>query len=311
MKNCESRSQNPEARSQKLAWGIFWLLATGYWLLCLPGCAPKAVPPAGYFGPTLPMKEVVEGINANNIAISSLWSRHYFEATIVDEKQKSHFVNGEGVLLYRSPNEMRIVGTKDIAGTIFEIGTTAERYWVMVVPELDTMWWGEYGRLDRLPPKRIPIRPDLILQVLGVSAVDADFLKEPAPVMRFNNDADAYMFVWNTRGKDRWIAQKEIWYDRATLLPKVVLLFDADGRIVLRAYLSKHRGVKVNGLAEGSGPKIATEYQLFFPDTKTHMSFELRDMALRHNGVPNANSIRFPREPEVSKVIQVDAEENH
>ena len=75
--------------------------------------------------------------------------------------------------------------------------------------------------------------------------------------MRFNNDADAYMFLWNVKLPDRWAVQKEIWYDRATLLPKLVLLFDENGRVVLRAYLSNYKSVEVanvpHGLAEGGG----------------------------------------------------------
>jgi len=50
--------------------------------------------------------------------------------------------------------------------------------------------------------------------------------------------------VWNVRVPDRYVAQKEVWYDRKTKLPIKVLLFDPNGRVVLRADLSKHKPVQ-------------------------------------------------------------------
>ncbi len=53
----------------------------------------------------------------------------------------------------------------------------------------------------------------MVLEVLGVGMIGSNFLAPPAPVMRFNNDTHAYMFVWSVPLADRWAAQKEIWYD--------------------------------------------------------------------------------------------------
>src|SRR5690606_37187725 len=106
---------------------------------------------------------------------TSLWARHSFEATVVDGKGKSHFVNGDGVLLYRRPGHMLVVGNKDIAGKIFEIGTTPERYWLTLIPESDTMWWGKYEHVDKLGADApIPIRPDLVMEVLGIEPIDTN-----------------------------------------------------------------------------------------------------------------------------------------
>src|SRR5687767_13598795 len=110
--------------------------------MMIVGCRSIERPakPKGYYGPTETMSEVVEAINQNNQQIPTLWATHDFEATIIDEKKKSHFVNGDGVLLYTSPKQMRLVGKKEI-GRVFEIGSDAENYWLTVVPSVDTMWW--------------------------------------------------------------------------------------------------------------------------------------------------------------------------
>ncbi len=280
----------------------------GLVMLLLAGCAANQVGSrkAPYLGPTEPMAQVIAEINRNNMAIHSLWARHYYEATFLDDKKQPHFVNGDGILLYLKPMDLRLVGTKPAVGTVFEIGSNAERYWMKVVPESDTMWWGEYANLGKPCVREIPVRPDLVLEVLGVSDINTDVNEQPVPVMRFNPDEDVYMFLWNVRGAHHWYAQKEVWYDRVTKRPKVILLFDEDGRVVLRAYLSRFQAVELPDVPKAHWPMVATDYRLFFPDSRTKMSFELSDVRTQNRGVPKLGSIRFPVEPGVSHVIQID-----
>jgi hypothetical protein len=284
-------------------------------LLSASACAPRRYAAAAnkpFVGPTQPMAEVAEEINANNAGLPTLWARHYFEANLVDEKRKSHFVNGEGVLLYKTPRGMRLVGEKPGAGRVFEIGSTEERYWLSMTPpnEAGRMWWGSYRNLGKpcVDMRDIPVRPDLVLEVLGIGTINTNFLAPPAPVMRFNNDADAYMFVWSVPLGDRWAAQKEIWYDRATKLPRRVFLFDEHGRVVLRARLSRHEPIEQAGDAgaAAAGAKVARLYELFFPDTGSTMKLELDEVAPERRGVPTRRGIAFPEDADVPHVIQLD-----
>jgi hypothetical protein len=276
------------------------------------GCVPKQPNQRQvYLGPTEPINEVVHAINANNNRLPSLWSKGYFEADIMDRGTR-HFVNGDITQLYRQPNELRLVATKDIAGRIFEVGNNRQRYWLTVKGDVDTMWWGRYDEngMTDADTRQMPIPPQLLLEVLGIGPIDPDLTRQPFPVMRFNNDTDAYMFVWNVRVPDRFVAQREVWYDRQTKLPVKVLLFDPNGRVVLRADLAKHAPVEVEGAPKNEWPKVATIYRLFFPDTGTTMRFELRDVALSHGGAPNDKSFAFPSEPGVGHVVQVDQQAN-
>ncbi len=278
----------------------------------LSGCAPKV--PAKqepYTGPTLSLKDVVGKINHRNSQLKSLWASGYLEATIVQKnadtgKSDSDFVNADLVLLYRPSDEMRLVATKP--GTdIFDIGTNRERFWMIVRPA-DKMWWGEYAQMPAGGDSRIPVQPNLLLQVLGVSTIDPDLLAQPAPVMRFNPDAHAYMITWQVREADRWVAQKEIWYDVETFLPKSVFLFDEHGRIVLRAHLTGHKPLAVEGISEDARPVVATQYRLYFPDTGSRMSFRLDEIEPTRRGTPNDRSFTFPG-PEkagVKDVVRVD-----
>src|SRR4029079_8170881 len=109
------------------------------WMLpaLLVGCAqpcPQQFKVA-YDAPTKPMREVVQHVNENNAAIPTLWSDHTFRAWIHDEKKKEHYVDGDGVLLFRKTpgqNDELLLQGHAIIGQIFEIGTTSgpnAQYW--------------------------------------------------------------------------------------------------------------------------------------------------------------------------------------
>jgi hypothetical protein len=266
---------------------------------CPPPPNPNAILTPPCYGPIKSLDEVVDAVNTNNKKVPTLWASHYYEANIVDDQKKSHFVNGDGVLLYRSPNDLRLQGSKDLIGPVFDLGTNSENYWMSVVPELDTLWYGNFadiaGASDRY---QIPIQPEMVLQVLGIGPVDDNFNNLPAPTLRFNNDACAYMVVWNTKLPDRWIAQREVWYDYKTLRPIRVFLFDVGGSVVMRGILSDHRQVEVPGLQKESWPWIPGKYSLFFPANGTKMEFTLKDVMLQKGigprTVPNDRSFQRP-----------------
>jgi hypothetical protein len=283
--------------------------AAGLFVIGGCGAPPPPLPPVSE-----PMSDVVREINANNEQVPTLWATHYYEASIVDENKKPHFVNGDGALLYRRPLGMRIVGNKPVAGTVFEIGSTEEKYWFKIVPELNTMWYGDYANLGKPCVRPVPIQPNMVLEVLGLGTFNTDFTAFPAPVMRYNPDkyADVYMFDWvvPAANPSRYVVEKEIWYDRATKRPTRVLLFDADGRTVLRATLGKHQQVPIQGQPEPTWPWVATDYKLYFPENGSKISFTLSDMVLCKNGVPCRKGIVFPgstrEDAGVERVIQLD-----
>jgi len=285
-------------------------LLLGFLLLVLPGCTPT--PPAkpgtqGYFGPTETPDAVVARINARNNAVHTLWSRlGDFEVWAVNpQTQKTDYVNGSGgYLLYRAPQEFRFRGNKPGAGMIFEVGMNAQRYWLAApAPGPDTMWWGTVGAATD-PAADLPIRPELIQHVLALGALDTNPASRLFPLLRFNNDQDCYMLLFCRPWGQRTVIEKEVWYDRATLNPKLVILFDINGRAVLRAYLSDHR--LLSGAPAGT-PAVAAHYDLFFPVTRSRMIVQLDDIELQHSGAPNDVSFRFPGTDITATAKNIDA----
>ncbi len=278
---------------------FFCLLGT----MVAVGCDRNKPTKPAYFGPTLPLVQLVDQINLHNARIDSIWADGSFRANLIDPKTKDVTRgDGDAILLYMPRKNLRLVG-RVLGNRIFEIGSNEDRYWMIAYDKADTMWWGNHRLIDSKGANLLPVRPDLLAEVLGVGAINDDLLKEPVPVLRFNNDQDCYMLTWQVPLSDRWVVHKEVWYDRQTLLPKLVLLFDANGRIVLRAYLSNHQPV------EGYEPtlQIASEYAMFFPDTGSTFTVKLSQIKRQSKNVPTARSFNFPGDNAgVSKVIQVD-----
>ena len=279
--------------------------------LALAGCCTQPPPVVNHSSD--PMAKVVSDINANNLKIPTLWAHHYFEADVVDEKKQSHHVSGDGVLLYISPMNMRLKANA-VVGTIFEIGSNKTSYWLKLGPEAgDTFWWGTYADFARMNPDdaRIPIRPDMILDVLGVATINSNFNALPIPIMRYDPAADAYIFIWIGRLPDRWVALREVWYDRQTKRPRQVLLYDMNGRVALKAKLDQYRQVQIDKTPREQWPWIPGNYDLVFPESNSRLRFTLDDAALAHpqDGVvvPVQRSFVMPdpQTVDAGRVIQI------
>ncbi len=289
--------------------GFVPLFLCSVFFLAFAGCAPKE-PPAqqkAYFGPTKTLPEVVEAINANNRRISTLWTRVTYEAWLKDSatKEEHHLYDEDATIQYRAPGEFRLRASKTGAGLILDLGINKERFW-LISHQQDTMWWGHVTNADAGIDPRIPIPPQGMLEVMGISTLNTDLLAEPAPVLRFNNDAKVYMIIWTRRVGDRYVAVREAWYDMQTLLPAKVILFDRDGRAILRADLQRHK--EIAAATEGKpGPRIATFYRIFLPENGSRMNLELTSTRFEREGMPNDSSFRFVKTIPVAKEIQVDA----
>jgi hypothetical protein len=320
--NIERRTSNVEVKNRNL----FSLLrrstfnvrssAFAIFIFILSGCCCHPTPPEhhDYIGPTDPMDIVIRDINRNSSRIPTLWTALNFTANIIDpNKHTATAVSGDGILMYSRPNSLLVTCDKDVAGQVFQLGSNNDQFWVKIRSSGDAFnyWWGHYANLGKPCCRAIPIRPDMVLEVLGVGVYRSNFLQMPAPVMRFDNSADAYIFDINQPVGDRWETQEEIWYDRQTKLPVKVLLYEADGRVALKADLSQQTPVVSDGVSSEQSPQIARHYDLFFPDTGTKMTLDfLNDPEIQHKArrglLPNAGSFHRPEKGDGDNEIQID-----
>ena len=298
-------------RQSSLDLALLILLACG-----VAGCRTPVKPPATTrptSEQTLTLAELVADVNASNDRIPSLWAKGPFEATFKENPaDRGTFVNGDAVTLYLAPDKLRIKGNKPATGTLFDLGSDGKRFWLLV-PREDALYTGTFDNLDPELVRKLPVRPDLILQVLAVSPLDADLLAVPSPLLRYNPDADAYMLLFVEPVADaadppaRLAAVREVWYDRPSLLPTLVILFGRDGDPTLRAYLSRHQAAG----GESGGPRVATRYNLYFPETGSKLSLELIGadepaLQFKNGRAPLPLNFRPPGADAARQVIDLD-----
>jgi len=280
----------------------------------LPGCVTHAPPmQGGYYGPTLGLEDVVSKINQNNEKIYTLWAHEHFQGTFVDRQQdKSQPLSGFGALLYTAPNQMKLTVQNEFT-SLFEMGSDGKHFWLWD-KQHQVFWWGDFAAMGNIDSSQMPVRPDLVMEILGVRPLDPFLLQTPAPTMRFNNYADAYMIDWQQPAGDHWEVAKEIWYDRQTLLPQKVLLFDALGHVVVWAKLSNYSRMKMQSADQNDWPQVAGRYELSFPYSGSTLSFELSDLTWSYHGRPNDATYRMPDPQTLSqsgvRVNHIDAQDS-
>lgn len=290
--------------------GVVSVLAAS--CLMAGGCGQKkpAPPVVVYTGPLLSTAELLRGINKRADGTKSVWARHSFSLTARDKKGRVMDVSGDGVLMYQrsasSPvgAKLRLVGNKDLAGNIFEMGSDDTRYWFSVTPEVSTMWWGKLANRDLPCTEGLPVRPDEVLSVLGLALAEVDPTREPAPVVTYREQPAAYEVLWSAATPAGRRPIRRVMYDRQTLRPMAVTLFEADGRVAVTATLSNY---PVSGGAVSAGAvDVAGSMTIQFPSRGATLQLQLRDVVSSRNGIPNERSIVFPSEPRVEHVLQVD-----
>ncbi|MGC4032951.1 MAG: hypothetical protein QM754_14685 [Tepidisphaeraceae bacterium] len=266
------------------------------------GCCVKSQPPKPpYYGPTSDLRSLIDELNTRNARLVSLRAEGGFSADFVDPKTKKHDGgDGDVTLLLMPPQNLRLRGTV-FGQLMFDVGANSQDYWLHL-PKQDVMYTGTLAAEPNDLASSLPIRPDVLAEVLGLKPISADLLGQPFPTLRFNHDDDCYMLTWSLRLRDRWAVQKEVWYDRTSLVPTRVLLYDAAGRVVLRAIPSQPKPV------EGYAPPVMfpSKFELLFTDTGSTFELRLSTLEQRRGKAPSERTFVLPEPPEGTKRESLD-----
>jgi hypothetical protein len=253
--------------------------------LLLAGCAgnPLIETPA-----VNSREQLIEGVNARSAPIESLWTAGNFELWLVNDG-RTEYLNGSLNLLYLRPGRVMLVGSKAGAGRIFEMGVNQTHYWFTAYHDVNTTW---FGRLDATPrpDATLQARPDAIVSVLGLDPIDPS-----QPGLEFDESKEGYRL--------RFGSERAVWYDRKTLDPKRIEVFDASAQVLVEAEVSKRKRVEFT-----PGGSVMSEYHLRFPATGSRMILRLNDPQPRRGNVPSPTTFRFdPIRVRSAEVVDLDA----
>jgi hypothetical protein len=295
----------------------------GLLLVTALACKPKPPPPVVrtvYSGPLLSTPDLMARLAENAAPLRTLWARHDFAVSFLDKNDRVRTFDGDGVLLIRKPSrtspprtpvEIRLQGSKDIVGPVFDLGANRDRAWLTLLADIDALYWlPQPGAAVDDPAEEsgeslsVPIRPDLVADVLGIADLPTDLTRFPSPVVRFDEDADAYrvLMVESAADETHLAASRELVADRASLRITQVNVYGRDGRLILRSDLSGHRAV-----SESVAALVPTDIVLTMPQSRATMRLILRGMQPTRNNLPSDISFRFPDPPPVSNVVRLSA----
>jgi len=252
------------------------------------GCGPTRGPER--LAPVLAPDKVLAAHNAWADSIQHLWSRAAIllnfpaSGTEADPMQQDL----DGHIFMVKPNRLYLHG-QILGQEVFVMGMNAEKYWLWVRPRVNAVWVGARGGEGE---RRFVVSPEDLMSALGVFRID---LKPDEPAMF--TAQDRYYFLSEERrvGAAR-VPSRRIWFDRATLRPARVDLYDENGRCLLMAELLKYEPV--------GGTGVCMVYRArFYADKEVDIVLQLTAASLEK--APNEKVFEF-RVPPGAKIIDID-----
>jgi len=271
--------------------------------MLLAGCVPEAPPLAP---PPAPLADVLARVNANSERIDSVYAAHCALAGVLtDENGRARRVDMQGPLRYGKPRQfyLDLKAFGGLAGGA-TIGSNAERYWVAIGGELDKFVWGKYEHLDEPDVREFPLRPDLLIEALGVNQLPAARGGLLEPVRRSSSGYDELIYLRFT-DDGRLVIDREYYIDRRPpFLIRRIVMRDAAGAEAMEARLSDYKPIG------GDGPLTAKTIQLSWPAQQARLELKLWARRLINWDPPRrAKVFAFPSEVMASheRVTQIDA----
>ena len=180
---------------------------------------------------------------------------------------------------------------------VFDLGANREAAWCVMGGDEDKMWWLPQGSGAEVDPKMVPVRPDLVAEVLGVG----DWVGRPreVPVARGglrpgagrvpDHDGRARQRGWHGAG---FVARpREVFADRRTLMIQRIVFYGA-GRPPGGRRRTSRSGSPSRGRSGGVAP---SDIVLSLPLSRATMRFALRTSRRRATAFRRTGVSRFQR----------------
>ena len=265
-------------RSAATAAVLGMVLAAG----CGPMRGPAAPPAAAPWGAMrLGPGQVMAEHNAWADSIQHIWARAAVMLNFPtgDPKDSRIKADLEGHLFLDRPDHLYVHG-EVLGQEVFSMGMNEDRFWLWIRPRVNTVWtWSRGGPGER----RFVVTPDDLLTALGLFRIDLD----PAAQAVFVAQERHYVLSEERTFAGLRVPCRRVWFDRGTLRPVRVDLFDETGRRILLAELLRYDRV---GAAD-----VCTVYRVrFYGDDEVDLVLRLSAVSLDKRPNPKVFEYRVP-----------------
>jgi len=260
----------------------------------------------------MPIRDAISVVNQNNSGLQmTLKSKGGFarcQFTDPDGKKRKFDVDADLIVL--CPRNMRL-NMSVLGKSYFAFGSNQERYWVEQ-PDARALTWGRHDRDIQPLARELIIRPELIVQALGISLLPEDLADANGPVQRLTDDYQQLIFVDHSGqaggGQAGGRISKEFWLDRYSpqLIGRIVFR-DPMGQIAMDAKLGNYKPI-IPG-----GPLIPHRFEIDWPATEGHMLFTTRGWKMLPQVTEEHPAFQFPldRGARFDHIVDLDVELDH
>lgn len=181
--------------------------------------------------------EVIAAHNAWADSIRHVWARaavlvNFPTGEAAEERMQQDL---DGHLFVVKPDRLYLHGAV-LGQEVFATGMNAQRYWLWIRPKVNTLWVGARGGPGE---RRFVVTPQDLMAALGLLRVEL----KPDALAVFTAQDRHYLL-----SEERWagagrVPSRRIWFDRVTLRPARVDLYDPAGKCLLMAELLAYQHV--------------------------------------------------------------------
>lgn len=222
--------------------GLPLLLAVG---MGLTGCAPEPPVTRPPVQQTVSLAEVVARVNKNADAMDFLLRAGGVSANGECERDgHREAFQLQGTLLYRKPLDLYL--KLEHLGATIEAGSNSKEFWLWEKSESPRYFWGEHEYMDDkiALDADLPLRPDLLIDVLGFGGLPQDTRGAYGPVARLGSLGYELIFM-DADDNNRLYIVKTVDVDRTEpCMVQSITYFQPDGRPWLQAKLSSYRRIE-------------------------------------------------------------------
>lgn len=252
-------------------------------LLAASGCgpAPRTREPATPVA-VLGADELVAAHNAWVDSRSLLWARATlmlnFPTGEAAGRRLQHDLDGH--VFVERPERLFVHGQM-VGQEVFTAGMNPDRFWLWIRPGVDTVWTGRRGGQGE---RDFVLAPADLMTALGLFRIDLapDAAAELVALPRH------YVLAEQRAGPGRRPARR-VWFDRVTLRPVRVDLFDEAGRRLLMAELLAYDRT--------AAADVCTLYRARFYGDADEVDLVLRLTDVRLDKKPNPRVFEYRRPP--------------
>jgi len=215
---------------------------------CLAAIAGCGRPTGGFEVPQpvddRPMREVIARVNANAAGADFTIRIGGVLATgeMPEPSGGNRRFEARGVALFRKPRDLYL-RLQPTWGTL-TAGSNDEAFWVWEQFQESRYYWGRHEDVDETDDLDIPLRPDHLVEVLGLGDLPIDTTGPLGPVFWVGSTRYALLFMAEDDAGQRYLTKK-IAIDRSPpYLVRSVVYFAPDGHPLVIAGLSDYRPIE-------------------------------------------------------------------